>query len=162
MSQYIIPAILEKTITFRRLSSKNVVAYEVYATYNNQQNLRTELLDTIPNPSYPSPVLTEIELPYNENATWQLPHDAFLDRDHQFRLYLNGFILSNMCYNYNRIQKLISLDIVMKKYEIGDKLVLKYYKDIITKKYAVTDDCKITIKPIFRDGYEYGFHNVII
>ena len=68
----IIPVALEKTISFRRLKAKNVLGYEVYATYkdnNYASGIRNELLDTIENPEYPNPILTEIELPYNENAT---------------------------------------------------------------------------------------------
>ena len=167
----IIPVTLEKTISFRRLKTKNVLGYEVYATYkdnNYASGIRNELLDTIENPEYPNPILTEIELPYNENATWKLPDDAFLDRDHQFRLFIQKSydtsytILSNFCYNFNRRTHLITLDIVMKKYEPEDKIKLQYYKDIITKKYMLTEDCTISIKPIFKDSYTYGYHNIII
>lgn len=165
MAEYIIPAMLEKTISFRRLTSKNVVAYEVYTTYkdkNYSSGMRSELLDTIPNPKYPQPVLTEIDLPYNDNATWQLPDDALLDRDHQFRMFLNDFVLSSMCYNYNRVTKLITIDTNIKDYTVNDKVTLQYYKDIITKRYPFTEDCTLSVKPIFRDDYNYGDHNIII
>lgn len=162
---YIIPAFLKKTISFRRLTSKNVLAYEVYATYKDDtytSGVKTELLDTIENPIIPNPITKRIELLYNDNATWELPYDAYLDRDHQFRLYLNDFILSSMCYNYNRLSKLITLDTVMKEYTNNDKLELEYYQDIITKEYMLDKDCEITVKPVFTDSYTYGYHNVII
>lgn len=161
---YIIPAFLKKTINFRRLTSKNVLAYEVYATFKDDtytSGIKTELLDTIENPIIPNPITKRIELSYNDNATWELPYDAYLDRDHQFRLYLNDFILSSMCYNYNRLNKLITLDTVMKEYTDSDKLELEYYQDIITKEYMLDKDCEITVKPVFTDSYTYGYHNVI-
>ena len=165
MGEYTIPTLLEKTVSFRRLTAKNVVAYEIYATYkddNYKSGMRTELLDTILNPEYPQPVSTEIELSYNDDATWKLPDDAILDRDYQFKIFLNDSMLSSMCYNYNRVTKLISIDTNMEAYSPSDKAVLKYYRDIITKKYAFTDDCQLSVKPIFRDDYNYGYHNIII
>lgn len=163
--EYIIPALLNKTITFRRLTAKNVLAYEVYATYKDdryESGIRTELLDTIENPVMPNPIVKRIELKYNDNATWSLPYDAYLDRDHQFRLYLNGFIVSSMCYKFNRLSKLITLDTMMKKYTVNDKIEMEYYQDIITKSYMLEQDCEIHIKPIFTESYTYGYHNVIM
>ena len=66
-----------------------------------------------------------------------------------------------MCYNYNRLNKLITLDTVMKEYTDSDKLELEYYQDIITKEYMLDKDCEITVKPVFTDSYTYGYHNVI-
>lgn len=163
--EYIIPALLNKTITFRRLTAKNVLAYEIYATYKDDSytsGVRTELLDTIENPKIPNPVLKRIELKYNDNATWSLPYDAYLDRDHQFRLYLNDFIISSLCYKFNRLSKLITLDTMMKKYTPSDKIEMEYYQDIITKSYMLEQDCEISVKPIFTDSYTYGYHNVIM
>jgi len=163
--EYIIPALLKKTITFRRLASKNVLSYEVYATYKDDtysSGVRTELMDTIQNPNVPNPIIKRIDLSYNDNATWELPYDAYLDRDHQFRLYLNGFILNSLCYNYNRLSKLITLDTVMQNYTVNDKMEMEYYQDIITKDYMLEKDCQISIKPVFTESYSYGYHNVII
>lgn len=162
---YLFPGLLKKSITFRRLTAKNVLRYEIYAIYQDStyaSGTRTELLDTIENPSTPMPYIKRIELEYNENATWELPHDAYLDRDHQFYLYLDGFQLSSMAYNFNRIRKLITLDTVMKHYDVTSKLEMEYYQDLIKKDYMLEQDCAIKIKPIFTESYQYGFHNVII
>lgn len=163
--EYIIPALLKKIITFRRLTPKHVLGYEIYGTFkddNYTSGIRTELLEAFDNPVVPNPIVNRIELPYNDNATWELPYDAYLDRDHQFRLYLNGFILSSLCYNYNRLSKLITLDTVMKNYTVNDKIEMEYYQDIITREYMLESDCEITVKPIFTESYTYGNHNVII
>lgn len=160
-----IPALLKKTITFRRLTAKNVTAYEIYAKFpdiNYDSGVRTELLERFDNPVEPNPYIKRITLDYNEDATWELPYDAYLDRDHQFRLYLNGFILGTMAYKYNRVHKLISLDTVMKKYESSDKIELEYYQDLITRSYMLESNCEIYVKPIFTDSYTYGYHNIII
>ena len=101
-----IPALLKKTITFQRLPAKNVIAYEIYAKIpdsNYDSGIRNELLEVFDNPLEPEPRVKRIELGYNKDATWKLPNDAFLDRDHQFRLYINDVIVSSLCYNYNRI-----------------------------------------------------------
>lgn len=162
---YLLPGLLKKTITFHRLAAKNVLRYEIWASYqdkNYASGIRTELLDTIENPNTPETYIKRIELEYNSNATWRLPFDAYLDRDHQFRLYLNGFILSSMAYAFNRVTKLITLDTVMKHYDINSKLEMEYYQDLIRKDYMLEEDCTIKVKPIFTDSYTYGFHNVII
>ena len=168
---YTLPALITKKITFRRLASKNVVAYQVHGTFkdsNYASGLRHELLDTITNPYCPNPILTEIPLGYNDNATWKLPDDAFLDRDHQFRMFLKKtyepdfMVLPSIAFSYNRLTKLITLDTAMKDYELGDEVKLEYYKDVIVKEYAVVDDCTISITPIFKDDYNYGTHNIIM
>lgn len=161
----IIPALLKKKITFRRLAAKNVLRYEIYAEFKDDtyaSGIRRELLDVIENPSQPDPHIKRIVLTGNPDATWELPYDAYLDRDHQFRLYLNGFILSSMCYSFNRVNKLVSLDTVMKKYSVTDVVEMEYYQDLISKEYMVQDDCRIFVKPIFTQSYTYGDHNVII
>ena len=163
--EYVVPALLKKKITFRRLTAKNVVAYEIYAKYKDDtyaSGIRTELLDTIQNPTMPATYIKRIDLPYNDDATWELPYDAYLDRDHQFRMYLNGFILSSMCYKFNRLSELITLDTVMKKYTVNDKVELEYYQDLIIKEYMLEQDCEIQIKPIFTESYSYGYHNIIV
>ena len=160
-----IPTLLKKTITFKRLGSKNVIAYEIYAKFPDNtydSGVRNELLERFDNPIEPNPCIKRIVLKYNQDATWELPNDAYLDRDHQFRLYLNDFILGTMTYKYNRVHKLISLDTVMKKYESTDKLELEYYQDLITRSYMLETDCQIYVKPIFTDSYTYGYHNIII
>lgn len=165
MSEYIIPNLIKKTITFRRLSNKNVLEYKIYGTFKDDtysNGIRCDLLDTIKNPSLPSPCMIRIKLPYNDNATWKLPEDAYLDRDYQFRLYLDGFILSSMAYAYNRVTKLITLDTVMKEYNVNSKLEMEYYRDVITKSYVLENDCQITVKPIFAETYSFGTHNIII
>ena len=144
-----IPALLKKTITFQRLPAKNVIAYEIYAK--------------IPDSNYDSGIRNELlEVFDNKDATWKLPDDTYIDRDHQFRLYLNDFILGNMAYTYNRVNKLISMDIVMKNYTPNDKVELEYYQDLITRSYMLEKNCQIYVKPIFTDSYTYGYHNVII
>ena len=161
----LIPALLKKTITFRRLASKSVVAYEIYAKYpdnNYDSGIRTELLERLENPVEPDIHIKRIKLEYNNDATWELPYDAYLDRDHQFRLYLNNFILSTVFYRFNHVFKLISLDTTMKKYNPNDKLELEYYQDLITRSYMLENNCDIYVKPIFTDSYTYGYHNVII
>ena len=162
---YIVPALLKKTITFKRMPIKNVLSYEVYATYKDStklSGLRTELLDIIQNPVKPNPVIKRITLPYNDNATWKLPQDAYLDVDYQFRLFINENLLISLNYSFNRLTKLITLNTKINEYKLGDKIEMEYYQDIIIKDYALTEDCEITIKPIFKDSYTYGSHNVIV
>ena len=155
---------MAKKITFKRMSSKNVIAYEIYTKYidENHPGPRVELLDTVPNDPPMDPPLKRMELEYTSSAKWKLPDDAFLDRDHWFRLYLNDIILSEMFYNYNRVLKWFSLDLVAKDYTVNDKLELEYDRNVITKTYLVEDNCQIKITPIWRDSYAVGTHNIIM
>ena len=68
-----IPALLKKTITFRRLTAKNVIAYEIYAEFpdsNYNSGIRIKLLERFDNPVEPNPCIKRIILDYNEDATW--------------------------------------------------------------------------------------------
>ena len=67
-----------------------------------------------------------------------------------------------MTYKYNRLSKLITLDTVMKKYTVNDKIEMEYYQDIISKDYMLEENCEISVKPIFTDSYTYGYHNIIV
>ena len=162
----IITALLKKKITFQRLSEKNVIGYEIWGMFKDDtydSGIRNDLLEIIDNPSEPNPVIKRISLEGNENATWKLPNDAFLDRDHQFRLYINDVIVSSLCYNYNRISRLITLDTVLREYSLSDdKVELEYYQDLIIKEYMLEDNCEIFVKPVFTQSYTYGDHNVIM
>lgn len=162
---YIIPALLKKTITFKRMPIKNVLSYEVYAIYKDDTKslgTRTKLLDTIQNPVEPDPIIKRITLAYNDNVTWELPRDAYLDRDHQFRIFINENLLISLNYSFNRITKLITLNSNINEYTVNDKIELEYYQDVIVRSYALTEDCEISVKPIFKDSYTYGYHNIIM
>lgn len=160
---------LQKTITFRRLPLKHVIGYEVYGEFadsNYSSGVRRELLEKFDNPAVPDIFEMTIDLPYTRNATWRLPDDAYLDRDHTFYLTLtNGDIterLGSMFMAFNRITKLITLDTVAKDYDPNSKVKLTYFQDLITRTYSLVDDCKILVKPVFAENYTYGFHNIII
>ena len=61
----IIPAILKKRITFRRLPLRNCEAYEIYGNFKDSKyasGIRTELIERLENPDIPSPVKTSIKL----------------------------------------------------------------------------------------------------
>ena len=165
MANIILPAFLKKNITFIRLSSKNCTGYEIYGHFKDDSyasGIRTELLDTVDNPKEPNPVLHKIDLPKNSHPTWELPRDAFMDRDHKFYLYQNGFIISPLCYYYNKLSRLFTLDIMMKPYSIEDEMELEYYQDLVELSYTLEEDCQIKIKPIFKQTATFGDHNIII
>ena len=162
---YLIPGTLVKEISFRRLPYKDVQAYEIYGVFhddNYASGLRTDLLETIDNPVMPNTYLKRITLSYTSNATWKLPSDAYLDRDHRFRLYFNNILISTMFYAYNHLNHFITLDTSARTYTNTDTLELEYYQDLIKTSVPVDADCNIKIKPIFRESYSYGSHNVII
>lgn len=163
---YIIPAMLVKKITFRRLSNPAVKEYQIFGNFPDDtyaSGIRTELLDTIPNPKLPeSVIISRIKLDYNQEATWKLPADIYLDRDYQFRLYVNGFILPTSMYQYNRLRKMVTIDHLLKPITVSDLVEMEYYRDLITRSYPLESDCTISIKPVFTDDYSYGTHNVII
>jgi hypothetical protein len=165
MPSYLLPALLTKKITFKRLTNKHVKGYEIYGLFadpNYSSGIREELLDYIINPSEPNVEKTVIELEYNDNATWQLPKDLYTDRDHKFQFFINDFILSTLYFQYNKYNRLLTIDTNLKPITINDTFRLEYYRDMITKTYPLEQDCSIKIKPIFTDTYAYGTHNIII
>ena len=165
MEEYLLPATLTKTITFKRLNNKHVKGYEVYGLFpdnNYSSGIREELIDSFDNPSEPNVDKTSVLYEYNDNYTWKLPNDLFMDRDHKFKIFINDSILSTLYYQYNKFTKLITIDKNLKPLEKDDKIKLEYFRDMITKTYVLETNCNIRVKTIFADTYTYGNHNIII
>lgn len=165
MSETIIPSILRKNITFRRLPTKACSGYEIYGEFKDStaaSGKRLELLDKFQNPSEPSPVTKRITLSQEKEPTWMLPWDAFLDRNHKFRLFLNNAALPNLYYNYNRATRLFTIDEQLQEYVPSDTVELEYYVDVIQRSYQLEEDCRIIIRPTFSQDYGFGDHNVIM
>lgn len=162
---YIVPALLKKNITFRRLPNKACLRYEIYGNFPDSEyasGIRTELLEILENPVEPSPCIKRVSLEQVEAPTWELPEEAYLDRDHRFRLFQDGFVVPSMAYSFNKITRKITLDNTMRHYDVSNIMELEYYRDIITRSYTLEENCTITVKPIFSQNYAYGDHNVII
>lgn len=162
---YVLPSLIKKTITFRRLKSKNVHSYNIYSkTIDNNytSGIRTELIDTIINPNIPSPVLDKITLKFSKNYTWKLPSDIYLDKDHPLTMYVNDVIISNLYYTINRAAQLITINTNQIAIDEATKIEMQYYKDIIVKDYMFETDCTLMVEPVFQDTYNYGKHNIIL
>lgn len=162
---YIIPASIKKIIRFPRLTSKNVLSYEIYTktvddTYNS--GIRIDLIDTIQNPVIPSPVKAEIELEYSNNATWNLPNNIYMDRDHDIIILVNDIQISKLYYTINKSAKIFTINTNKITINSDTKVKIIYYQDIIEKSYMVEQDCEVFVKPIIIDSYHYGQHNVIL
>lgn len=161
----LLPALLTKTITFKRLDSRHVKGYEVYGLFadtNYTSGIREELIDAFDNPSEPNVERTSVNLEYNDNYTWELPKDLYTDRDHKFKVFINDAILSTLYYQYNKYNRMLTIDKNLKPLSSNDVIRLEYHRDMITKTYPLESNCQIRIKPIFADTYTYGNHNVII
>ena len=162
---YTLPTSIKKIIRFPRLTSKNVLAYEVYtktadSTYDS--GIRIELLDTIQNPIVPSPVKKQIDLEYSTNATWSLPKDIYMDKDHSIIVLVDGIQLSKLHYTINKQAKMFTINQYKIKINTGTEISLIYYQDIIKKSYILENECNFFIKPVFIDSYHYGQHNIIL
>lgn len=161
----IIPSLLKKKITFKRLPITNCLGYEIYGRFKDDtyaSGIRIDLIEYIENPVEPTPKIKKIELEHNISPTWKIPNDAYIDRDHRFFLYQNGFILTPLCYAYNKVSKLVTIDVSMKPYDLSDVIELEYYQDIVEKEFVLEENCEIIIKPIFKKSSSLGEHNVII
>lgn len=162
---YIIPSSIKKTIRFPRLTSKNILNYEIYTkTIDNTYNsgIRIELLDTIQNPIIPFPIKTQIDLDYSNNATWSLPKDIFMDKDHGIIVLVDDIQISKLYYTINKQANLLTINQYKIKINTGTKVSLIYYQDIIEKSYMLDNECGIFIKPIIKNSYHYGNHNIIL
>lgn len=162
---YIIPASIKKTIRFPRLTSKNVLSYEIYTktvddTYNS--GIRIDLIDTIQNPVIPSPAKNQIDLEYSNNATWNLPKNIYMDRDHDIIILVDGIQISKLYYTINKAAKIFTINTNKITINSDTKVKIIYYQDIIEKSYMIEQDCEIFVKPIIIDSYHYGQHNIII
>ena len=162
----VIPGMLKKKIRFIRLSPKNCNGYNIYALYKDDtyaSGVRKVLLEYVPNPQTPNPILKEIALESTPNPTWPLPEDAYMDTDHPFYLIHNDETISKMKYSFNRVTKKITLDTILVTYEPAtDVMKLKYYRDLIELEYTLEQDCNIYVEPIFNKTYNIGEHNVIV
>jgi hypothetical protein len=162
---YIIPSSIKKTIKFPRLSSKNVIAYEIYTktvdvTY--ESGIRTDLIDTISNPNIPSPVVTERKFDYSENGTWYLPKDIYMDRDHKIRVFVDDIQISSLYYTINKMAGLFTINKNAITINPDSIVKIEYYKDIIEKSYMVEQECEVIVKPKMIESYHYGKHNIIL
>lgn len=162
---YVIPTSIKKTIRFPRLTSKNVLRYEIYTktiddTYDS--GIRIDLLDTIQNPNIPSPVQKQIDLEYSNNATWSLPNNIFLDRDHDIIILIDNIQISKLYYTVNKTAKLFTINTNKITINPDTKISIIYYQDIIEKSYMLEQDCEIFVKPIIIDSCYYGQHNIIL
>ena len=162
---YVLPANIKKTIRFPRLTSKNVLNYEIYTktvddTYDS--GIRIDLIDTIQNPNIPSPVQDTMDLEYSNNATWNLPNNIYMDRDHDIIILVDDIQISKLYYTVNKPAKLFTINTNKITINPDTKVSIIYYKDIIEKSYMVEQDCEIFVKPIIIDSYHYGQHNVIL
>ena len=165
MAEYVIPSIIRKNITFRRLSNKACSKYRIYAVFKDNTSdsgTRTELIDEFDNPSEPSIYTRRIPLSHEKEPTWTLPFDAFYDRNHHFRLFINNHAISSVYYNYNRKNRLFTLDEQLIDYDVSYNVELEYFVDVIKKSYTFEKECNIIVKPIFSQEYMYGDHNIIV
>lgn len=161
----LLPATLVKTIKFKRMNNKHIKGYEIYGVYqddNFESGIREDLIDYFDNPSEPNTERVSLVLEYNDNYTWELPNDIFLDRDHKFKIFINDFIVSPLFYQYNKYTRKVTIDKNLKPIQANDKIVVEYFRDYVTKSYTLDENCNIKIRPIFADTYTYGNHNVII
>ena len=162
---YVIPALIQKTISFKRLKSKNIKSYKVYTKTidsNYASGIRTDLIDEIENPSIPSPYLKKITLPYSINNTWKLPDDIYMDKDHPFRVIVDGNQISSLYYTANKLTNLLTINSNTMMISSSTVIEIEYFQDIIVKSYMVEQDCEIIVEPVFQNTYNYGKHNIIV
>jgi hypothetical protein len=162
---YTLPVQIKKTIAFPRLSSKNVLKYEIYAKFKDDtytSGIRTELLDTIENSSVPSPVEKDMECEYSVNYTYPLPKNIYIDKDHRMRVFVDGILISSLWYTANFYAKIFTINTNKIAIHNDTKISIKYYEDIISKDYFLDENCELFVKPIFLESYHYGDHNIII
>lgn len=155
--------LLKRTVTFVKMDYSRVKGYQVLTTDpSGTIQSETKLLEEIENPIIPDTDIKKIKLEYNDKLTWKLPEDIFMDIDHKFNLYINGFIVSPIYYNHNRNTNLVTINTKIQPVDPSDEIILEYYRNVISRTYLLEDDLKIIIKPIYRKHVQYGGHNVIV
>lgn len=172
----------KRIVRFRRLNNQHIAGYMIYGVYDDSSypsGTRTESLlkDSFgkdlmyENPELPCldpDEIKVIDLEWNNNVTWELPEDAFYDKDHRFKLYMNGSPLPKLYYDYNKLTRRFTINTTLKPCSASDTFKLEYYRDYIKIEFTLDtsipngDPKDIIIKPVFRHGYRYGYHNIII
>lgn len=167
----------KKIVRFKRLPNKHIAGYMIYGIFkdnNYESGKRQESLlkdsdgnDVMYiNPRYPvknpEQNFKEIELEYNKNVTWTLPDDAFYGRDYKFQIFINGALLPTLFYDYNKLTRVFTINTTLKEIDPNDTITLKYWRDYIVLEFDINEECDILVKPVFRPGYDYGYHNIII
>lgn len=165
MESYVIPANIKKTIRFPRLTSENVLRYEIYTrtvddTYDS--GIRIDLIDTIENPIEPAPIKDKIDLEYSNNATWELPNRIYMDRDHDIIVLVDDIQISKLHYTINKTARMFTINTNAITINPDTKVSIIYYQDIIEKVYTVEQDCEIFVRPIIIDYIHFGNHNMIL
>ena len=155
--------LIKRTITFLRMDYSRVKGYRILsADPSGVIQSETKLLEEIDNPVVPDTNIKKIKLDYNDKITWKLPEDIYMDQDHRFSIFINGFILPPINYSHNRITNLITINEKIQPVEPTDEIFLEYYRNVISRSYLLEDDIKIIVKPIYRDSVQYGGHNMIV
>ena len=160
-----LPALFSKKITFKRITSRHVKGYKIYGLFKDStavSGIRKEELDFIDNPDKPDSEKNTVTLEYNDNATWELPKDMYSDRDHKFKLFINDCIVNPLYYQYNKYNRLLTIDTNLKPINLNDEIKLEYFMDVITRKYSAAENFEVEVVPVFNDTYTLGMHNVII
>lgn len=161
-----LPIDIKKIISFPRLSPENVSRYEIYAEYKDSSSpsgLRTELLDTVENPKAPCP--EECELIYEThslNNTYHLPKGIYMDDGHRLRVFIDGAAISFLWFTVNRSAGIFTINESKVKITDDTEVKIRYYRDVIKKEYRMGEDCRIIVRPVFRQSYYFGTHNIIL
>lgn len=162
---YTLPLQIKKKITFPRLPYRHVSHYEVWGHFKDPSyasGIRNELLEEIKNPKFFTLEEYEVSYDYDISNTYQLPAGIFMDREHKIKVYVDGMLISSLWYTINRRTLMFTINKNKVSMNTDTKIMVKYYKDVITKEYALDKDCTVSVKPVFLPSYHYGDHNVIL
>ena len=85
-----------------------------------------------------------------------------MDRDHDIIILVDGIQISKLYYTINKSAKIFTINTNQITINADTKISIIYYQDIIEKSYMVEQDCEIFVKPIIKDSYHYGQHNIIL
>lgn len=162
---YTLPLNITKNITFPRMRKKDIEKYEIWGVFKDpsyDSGFRYELLETIPNPEFPTFVEYSKMYEYSITNTYELPKGCVIDREHKLRVYIDGALISSLWHTHNRKTNMFTINKTKISMDSSTEIMVKYYKDVIQKEYALTSDCEIIVKPIFLASYHYGDHNIIL
>lgn len=146
-----------RTIEFNKIDENFVLEYEIKVINNlNQEVISSEI---IKNESV-GPTLHSKELPYNVNNIYYVDDYIYYSDFYSIEVYVDDKIINNINIEYNSLTKSFFLKNIENLNE-NSKIVVKFYKNLITTQVEIPANCKVVVIPILYKKHYVGNHNVL-
>lgn len=146
-----------RTIEFNKIDKNYVLEYELKVINNHTQEVISS--EIIPNEN-DGPTLHSKQLQYNLNNIYYIDSHIYYSDFYSIEVYVDDKIINNINIEYNSLKKSFYLKNI-ENLNANSKIVVKFYKNLITKEVEVPENCKVVVTPILYKKHYVGNHNVL-